>query len=273
MFSYWSSKAIESAKALLDPGRKPPKEDSTEYWRQRAIMAEAVLQLQRPAAEAAIPLFRMASLNRKHDDLGEGRRLLKVDLINPYCYPQAASCLRRLHAPLVAMLQMITANSTDPQKNARKRGRDADSAQQAAEHYYARRGLVMEGVLSQLQRLRSKDNTPFLTVLKSFVALKTGLHKKYWDAEAKQKLLMGRTWTKELALEMTRQGLAPDFKVEEAVSFFVYDNCDYHATKAFQRTDKKPEYIKTVNIVKLPVSADPTPFSKQEYGEHSPHRP
>ena len=273
MSSYWSSKAIESAKALLDPGRKPPKEETTEYWRQRAIMAEAVLALQRPAGEAAMPLFSMATLNRKHDDLGEGRRLLKVDLINPDCYPQAASCLRRLHSPLVAMLQMITDNSTDPKKNAKKRGLDADSAQLAADQYYARRGLVTEGILSQMQRLRSKDNTPFLTVLKSFVALKTGLHKKYWDAESKQKLLMGRTWTKELVLEMTQQGLAPDFNVEEAVSFFVYDNCDYHATKAFQRTDKKPEYIKTVNIVKLPVNADLKQFSRREYGEHNPQQP
>ena len=51
-------------------------------------MAEAVLALQRPAGEAAMPLFSIATLNRKHDNLGEGRRLLKVDLINPDCYPR-----------------------------------------------------------------------------------------------------------------------------------------------------------------------------------------
>ena len=132
------------------------------------------------------------------------------------------------------------------------------------------RGVAYEGILSQLQRLRSQHNAPFLTVLKSMVAFRQGLNKDYWKAESAQKLLMSCSWTHDLVIEMTNRPRELPFPINKTVSFVVYDNCDYHRKKAYDRTDDDAEYVKTVQFVGVPVAASVPEISQQEIGARIP---
>ena len=53
-------------------------------------------------------------------------------------------------------------------------------------------------------------------------------------------------------------------------SFVVYDNCDYNHKKAYDRAGDPAEYIKTVNIVQVPVS-NRLELDDTEYGECYSH--
>ena len=92
----------------------------------------------------------------------------------------AASSLRRMHPALTGLLRLLTLNTYDASKK-RKRTKEATLA--AVDRRDRVHGVAYESVLSQLQRLRSQNNAPFLTVLKSMVAFRQGLNKDYWRAE------------------------------------------------------------------------------------------
>ena len=47
----------------------------------------------------------------------------------------------------------------------------------------------------------------------------------------------------------------------------MYDNCDYHRKKSYDRTDNKGEYIKTVQMVQIPVNSNLGEVSAEEVGE------
>ena len=142
--------------------------------------------------------------------------------------------MRRLHPGLTGMLKLVALNTYNP--NA-KRGRDEEAIGAALQRREQVRGVDYEGILSQLLRLRSQHNAPFYTVLKSMVAFRQGLNKDYWRADTSQKLLMSYTWTHDFVLEMTNRPRELPFKLTRTVAFVVYNNCDYHRTKLFDRTD------------------------------------
>ena len=128
------------------------------------------------------------------------------------------------------------------------------------------RGAQCEMVLSILQRQRSMFNTPPLIVLKSMVAFRQGLNMEYWAAECKMRQLMTYSWTKDFVLELSLKGMSlpephPD------VAFCVYDNCDYHRTKALDRYNDPSEYIKTVNIASVPVPRSLPGLDKRSYSK------
>ena len=103
------------------------------------------------------------------------------------------------------------------------------------------------------------------------VAFRQGLNKDYWRAESAQKQLMSYTWTLNFVLEMTNRPRELPFKLAKTVSFTVYDNCDYHRRKAYDRTDDKAEYVKTVNLVGVPVAASVGEINQAEYGARIMH--
>ena len=127
--------------------------------------------------------------------------------------------------------------------------------------------------MSQMQRLRSEHNAPFLIVLKSMVAPRQGLNFEYWKAESALKGLMSYQWTHDFALEMSKKPTGLPFKVATPVGFVVYDNCDYHRKKACDRTDDKaPEYAKTAQMVQLPAHAALGELPADEIGARTtPH--
>ena len=97
------------------------------------------------------------------------------------------------------------------------------------------------------------------------VAFRQGLKKDYWRFNTSQKLLMSYTWTHEFVLEMTNRPRELPFKLTRTVAFVVYDNCDYHRKKLFDRTDgEQAEYVKTVQLVNIPVPLSVGEMSQAE---------
>ena len=193
-----------------------------------------------------------------------------ADITHVSHWPVAASSLRRMHPALTGLLRLLTLNTYDASK---KRGRTEEATLAAVDRRDRVRGVASKSVLSQLQRLRSQNNAPFLTVLKSMVAFRQGLNKDYWRAESAQKQLMSYSWTLnfQFVIEMTNRPRELPFKLAKTVSFTVYDNCDYHRRKAYDRTDDKAEYVKTVNLVGVPVAASVGEINQAEYGARIKH--
>ena len=77
---------------------------------------------------------------------------------------------------------------------------------------------------------------------------------------------MSYTWTHAFVIEMTNRPREPPFAINKTISFVVYDNCDYHRKKAYDRTDDDAEYVKTVQLVGVPVSAGLPEINQQEIG-------
>ena len=266
-FRSWPKQLFQAYERLRSPNEKTPTEGSKEYWMQRCALAESALYQQQNAGDAGYDLFSLSSVNQRVDDMKEYRNLLQVDVANTQCYERGLSTGRRQHAPLAKFFQMLIANKTDPRANAKRRRQSAEATELAVENYKHARAVALDGIIAQLQRLRSKDNAPLWTVVRSIVALRQGLKKSYWEAESAQRLLMSKTWTLGFVLEMTARGIEEPFPIADDISFCVYDNCDYHRTKAFQRADDEGEYIKTVSIVHLPLEKRLYTVSPQELGE------
>ena len=149
----------------------------------------------------------------------------------------------------------MTDNTYDAAKSHTQRNSDAETTLRAVQDREDSRGVVCEIIMSQMQRLRLEHNAPFLIVLKSMVAFRQGLNFDYWKAES---ALTGPTsyqWTHDFVLEISKKPTELPFKVATSVGFIVYDNCDYHQKKAYDRTDDKGEYVKTVQMVQVPVDA------------------
>ena len=245
-----------------------PKFDSKAYWQWRTATLELAAIDNNCRETGAMPIFALQSVNFREVDRGQYMEAIYADITNMSNWPVAASSLRRMHPALTGLLKLLTLNTYDPSK---KRKRTEEATLAAVDRRDRVRGVAYESVLSQLQRLRSQNNAPFLTVLKSMVAFRQGLNKDYWRAESAQKQLMSYTWTLNFVLEMTNRPRELPFKLAKTVSFTVYDNCDYHRRKAYDRTDDKAEYVKTVNLVGVPVAASVGEINQAEYGARIMH--
>ena len=98
------------------------------------------------------------------------------------------------------------------------------------------------------------------------VAPHQGLNFEYWKAGGALKGLMGYQWAHDFALEMSKKPTGLPFKAATPVGFVVYGNCDYHRKKAYDRADDKAEYVKTVQMVQVPVNAALGELSADEIG-------
>ena len=238
-----------------------PKFDSKAFWQWRTATLEIAAIDNNCRETGAMPIFALQSVNFREVDRGQYMEAIYADITHVSNWPVAASSLRRMHPAL-------TLNTYDPSK---KRGCTKEATLAAVDRRDRVRGVAYESVLSQLQRLRSQNNAPFLTVLKSMVAFRQGLNKDYWRAESAQKQLMLYFWTLNFVLKMTNRPRELPFKLAKTVSFTVYDNCDYHRRKAYDRTDDKAEYVKTVNLVGVPVAASVGEINQAEYGARIMH--
>ena len=71
----------------------------------------------------------------------------------------------------------------------------------------------------------------------------------------------------DFVLEMTNRPREWPFKLTRTVAFVVYDNCDYHRKKLFDRTDgEQAECVKTVQLVNIPVPMSVGDISQTEIG-------
>ena len=245
-----------------------PKADSKAYWQWRTAALEWAAIDNNCRETGAMPIFALQSVNFREVDRDQYMEAIYADITHVSNWHVASSSLRRMHPALTGLLKLLTLNSYNSNK---KRGRTEEATLAAVERRDRVRGVAYERVLSQLQRLRSQNNAPFLTVLKSMVAFRQGLNKDYWRAESAQKQLMSYTWTLNFVLEMTNRPRELPFKLAKTVSFTVYDNCDYHRRKAYDRTDDKAEYVKTVNLVGVPVAASVGEINQAEYGARIMH--
>ena len=130
----------------------------------------------------------------------------------------------------------------------------------------SKRGAAHEMILSQLQRLRSEYNAPFLTVLKSMVAFRQALNFDYWKSDCALKGLMGYQWTHDFVVEMSKRPTELLFKAAKTVAFVVYDNYNYHCKKSHDRTDDRGEYIKTVQMMQNLANSNLGEVSAEEIG-------
>ena len=240
-----------------------PKFDSKAFWQWRTANLELAAFDKECRETGAMPFYALASVNYSVLDRDQHMEAVYNDVTHVSNWRLAASALRRMHPGLTGLLKLVTLNTYNP---AAKRGRSEEAIAAALERRDKVRAVAFESILSQLQRLRSQHNAPFLTVLKSMVAFRQGLNKDYWRAESSQKLLMSYSWTHDFIIELTNRPRELPFALAKTVAFVVYDNCDYHRKKAYDRTDDDAEYVKTVQFVGVPVAASVGEISQTEIG-------
>jgi hypothetical protein len=260
---YWNSRVQWALGVAQRYAQSEPKFDSKAFWQWRCATLELAAMDKNCRETGPMPLYALRSVNFSVLPRDQCMDALYADVTHVKNWDVAASPLRRMHPDLASLLKLVTLNTYNPEK---KRGRTEEATLAAVERRERVRGVAFEGILSQLQRLRSQHNAPFLTVLKSMVAFRQGLNKGFWKAESAQKLLMSYTWTHAFVIEMTNRPRELPFAINKTISFVVYDNCDYHRKKAYDRTDDDAEYVKTVQLVGVPVSADLPEINQQEIG-------
>ena len=260
---YWNSRVQWALGVAQRYAQPEPKFDSKAFWQWRCATLELAAMDKNCRETGSMPLYALRSVNFSVLPRDQYMDALSADVTHVKNWDVAASSLRRMHPALASLLKLVALNTYNPEK---KRGRTEEATLAAVERRERVRGVAYEGILSQLQRLRSQHNAPFLTVLKSMVAFRQGLNKDFWKAESAQKLLMSYTWTHAFVIEMTNRPRELPFAINKTISFVVYDNCDYHRKKAYDRTDDDAEYVKTVQLVGVPVSADLPEINQQEIG-------
>ena len=260
---YWNSRVQWALNLVQRHAQSEPKFDSKAFWQWRCATLELAAMDKNCRESGTMPLYALQSVNFSVLDQGQYMDALYADVTHVQNWDVAASSMRRMHPALASLLKLVTLNTYNPEK---KRGRTEEATLAAVERRERARGVAYEGILSQLQRLRSQHNAPFLTVLKSMVAFRQGLNKDYWRAESSQKLLMSHSWTHDFIIELTDRPRELPFALAKTVAFVVYDNCDYHRKKAYDRTDDDAEYVKTVQFVGVPVAASVGEISQTEIG-------
>ena len=165
----------------------------------------ATLKKQKEAAEARLGPHKIATVNFKSvDNAQEYHQKLIEKLHDRDHFEQHMADAYLDNAPLTAMLEKLTENTTDPRQNARKRGRDEDMAEM---QYHLKRFSGTNMIMGMLTRLRSKDNAPFgLTVL-SIIAYRTGVPRLYWRILNQARVIENCEWTESLVLGRTCGGI------------------------------------------------------------------
>ena len=258
-------KAWEAFNRQAEP---TPSLDSKAWWQQRAVSLEMEARAASDPSEA--PLYTITTVNNSTDDMSAYHKAVIEDVRTFDNWPASFSMLRRLNPWLSRVWGMVTSNARDAKLNRKRRREGEDPDQLAKLKREKTRGAQCEMILSILQRQRSMFNTPILIVLKSMVAFRQGLNMEYWAAESKMRQLMTYTWTKDFVLELSDKGL-PVPEPHRDVAFCVYDNCDYHRTKALDRYDDPAEHIKTVNIASVPVPKSLPGLDMRSYSKCQPN--
>ena len=253
--------------AFNGPAEQHPSLDSKAWWQQRAVSLE--MEARAASDPGAAPLYTITTVNNATEDMSAYRGAVIQDVRTFDNWPASFSMLRRLNPWLSRVWGMVTSNSRDAKLNRKRRREGEDPDRVAKLRREKTRGAQCEMVLSILQRQRSMFNMPPLIVLKSMVAFRQGLNMEYWAAECKMRQLMTYAWTRDFVLELAKVGL-PLPEPHQGVAFCVYDNCDYHRTKALDRYDDPAEYIKTVNIASVPVPKSLPGLDMRSYSKCHP---
>ena len=266
MNSWFGNRLGWAANVIEQHAKQSPKEDSKECWMLRLANRELHAFQQNSPLDGKFSVYELATVNYSRHSRQGHRDALYNELTDRQNYALAAGALRRLHPFLTSFIRDLTDNTYDARKYHKRVNSGEEATQRAVQDREEARGIVCEMVLSQMQRLRSEHNAPFLIVLKSMVAFRQGLNFTYWKAESALKGLMSYQWTHDFVVEMSKKPTELPFKAATSVGFVVYDNCDYHRKKAYDRTDDKSEYVKTVQMVQVPVNAALGELSADEIG-------
>ena len=272
MSSWFGNRLGWAVETIQKHAKQSPKEDSKECWKLRLANWELHAFQQNLSQAQRFSVYELASVNYSCHSRQDHRDALYNELTDRPNYALAAGALRRLHPFLTSFIRDLTDNTYDATKYHKRINSDEETTLRAVQDREDARGIVCEMIMSQMQRLRSEHNAPFMIVLKSMVAFRQGLNFEYWKAESALKGLMSYQWTHDFVLEMSKKPTELPFKVATSVGFVVYDNCDYHRKKAYDRTDDKAEYVKTVQMVQVPVDAALGELSADEIGARTtPH--
>ena len=266
MSTWFGNRLDWAVNATQKHAKQLPGEDSKECWKLRLANRGLHAFQQHSTLAAKFSVYELATVNYSRHSRQEHRDALYNELTDRQNYALAAGALRRLHPFLTSWIRGLTDNTYNARKHHKRINSGEEATQRAVQGREEARGIVCEMVLSQMQRLRSEHNAPFLIVLKSMVAFRQGLNFTYWKAESALKGLMSYQWTHDFVVEMSKKPTELPFKAATSVGFVVYDNCDYHRKKAYDRTDDKAEYVKTVQMVQVPVNAALGELSADEIG-------
>ena len=266
MSSWFGNRLVWAANVIQQHAKQSPKEDSKECWKLRLANRELHAFQQHSTLDRKFSVYELATVNYSRHSRQGHRDALYNELTDRQNYALAAGALRRLHPFLTSWIRGLTDNTYDARKYHKRINSGEEATQRAVQDREGARGIVCEMVLSQMQRLRSEHNAPFLIVLKSMVAFRQGLNFTYWKAESALKGLMGYQWAHDFVVEMSKKPTELPFKAATSVGFVVYDNCDYHRKKAYDRTDDKSEYVKAVQMVQVPANAALGELSADEIG-------
>ena len=255
MSSWFGNRLGWAINVIQQHAKQSPKEDSKECWKLRLANRELHAFQQHSTLDGKFSVYELATVNYSRHSRQGHRDALYNELTDRQNYALAAGALRRLHPFLTSWIRDLTDNTYNARKYHKRINSGEEATQRAVQDRDEARGIVCEMVLSQMQRLRSEHNAPFLIVLKSMVAFRQGLNFEYWKAESALKGLMSYQWAHDFVVEMSKKPTELPFKAATSVGFVVYDNCDYHRKKAYDRTDDKSEYVKTVQMVQVPANA------------------
>ena len=266
MSTWFGGRLDWAVNVIKQHAKQLPGEDSKECWKLRLANRELHAFQQHSTLAAKLSVYELATVNYSRHSRQGHRNALYNELADRQNYALAAGALRRLHPFLTSWIRDLTDNTYSARKYHKRINSGEEATQRAVQDREEARGIVCEMVLSQMQRLRSEHNAPFLIVLKSMVAFRQGLNFTYWKAGSALKGLMSYQWTHDFVVEMSKKPTELPFKAATSVGFVVYDNCDYHRKKAYDRTDDKSEYVKTVQMVQVPVNAALGELSADEIG-------
>ena len=146
--------------------KQSPKEDSKECWKLRLANWELHAIQQISSNDGTFPLFRLATVNYSHHKRTDHHLALYNEIINRQDYAVATGALRRLHPFLTSFIRDLTDNTYDAEKYQKRKKSDAETIARAVQDRKDSRGIVCNMIMSQMQRLRSEHNAPFLIVLK-----------------------------------------------------------------------------------------------------------
>ena len=161
--SIWFGSQLDWAMdVIMRHAKQSPKEDSKECWKLQLANQELHAIQQILSNDGTFSLFRLATVNYSHHNKNDHHLALYNESINRQNYAVAAGALRRLHPFLTSFIWDLTDNTYDAAKYHKREMSDVETALCAVQGREDLLGVVCKMIMSQLQRLQSEHNPPFL---------------------------------------------------------------------------------------------------------------
>ena len=166
---------------------------------------------------------------------------------------------------LSGFLDGVATSSYNAKAEAIKKGKDPIAYVANAER---RRTFIKNNIISQIQRLRSKDTVTMQTLILSLQAYRTRMNRKMWRNLTRLGVLLSRKKTEEVIMKLAGTKRKDKRQISSSVSIACYDNCGYTLHHGYKKKDQPTKIYQTVNGYHIPVPASAhDPFNSDEADE------